>query len=51
MAGETSGLLLSVLALVVLGLFAALFSRLWFLEVAAPPDLIQQVQNRRVKTV
>lgn len=51
MAGETSGLRLSVLALVVLGLFAALFSRLWFLEVAAPPDLVQQVQARRIKTV
>ena len=51
MAGETSGLRLTVLALVVLGLFAALFSRLWFLEVAAPPDLITQVQERRIKTV
>ncbi len=51
MAGETSGLRLSVLALVVMGLFAALFSRLWFLEVAAPPDLIQQVQSRRIREV
>ena len=51
MAGETSGLRLSVLLLVVLGLFAAMFSRLWFLEVAAPPDLIRQVQEKRIKTV
>lgn len=51
MAGETSGLRLSVLALVVMGLFATLFSRLWFLEVAAPPNLIQQVQEKRIKTV
>ena len=51
MAGETSGLRLSVLALVVMGLFAALFSRLWFLEVAAPPNLIKTVQDRRIKTV
>ena len=51
MAGETSGLRLSVMALVVLSLFAALFGRLWFLQVAAPPNLEQDVLARKVRTV
>ena len=51
MAGQTSGLRLGVLALVVVSLFAALFSRLWFLQVAAPPDLVQTVRSSHVKAV
>jgi penicillin-binding protein 2 len=48
---ETSGIRLSVLGVTVLALFAALFARLWFLQVAASPGLEQRVASNRIKTV
>ncbi len=48
---ETSAWRLSVLGLVVVVLFGALFTRLWFLQVAADPTLEQrlaEVKTRRV---
>jgi penicillin-binding protein 2 len=51
MRAETSAIRLSVLGVTVLALFAALFSRLWFLQVAAEPGLEVKVANTRLKTV
>jgi penicillin-binding protein 2 len=51
MRAETSGIRLSVLGVTVLALFAALFARLWFLQVAASPGLEQRVVNSRIRTV
>jgi penicillin-binding protein 2 len=48
---ETSAIRLSVLGVTVLGLFAALFSRLWFLQVAAAPGLEVTVASNRIRTV
>ena len=51
MRAETSGIRLSILGVTVIGLFAALFSRLWFLQVAAEPGLETKVANTRIRTV
>ena len=51
MRAEVSGVRLSVLSIVVLGLFAALFARLWFLQVAASPGLEQRVAANRERIV
>ena len=50
-AERPSALRLSILAFVVLSLFAAMFGRLWFLQVAAPPKLEQTVKARNYRTV
>ena len=51
MRAEVSGVRLSVLSVVVLGLFGALFARLWFLQVAAAPGLEQAVAQGHERTV
>jgi penicillin-binding protein 2 len=51
MRAETSGIRLSILGVTVIGLFAALFSRLWFLQVAAEPGLERIVASNRIRTV
>jgi penicillin-binding protein 2 len=51
MRAETSGIRLSVLGVTVLGLFSALFARLWFLQVAASPGLEKAVVSARIRTV
>lgn len=51
MRAETSAIRLSVLGVTVLALFAALFGRLWFLQVAASPGLEVKVADNRVRTV
>ncbi|MBI2711181.1 MAG: hypothetical protein HYX34_16040 [Actinobacteria bacterium] len=42
---------LSILGIVALSLFAALFARLWFLQVAAAPTYRAAAENLRVRTV
>ena len=51
MRAETSGIRLSVLGVTVMALFAALFGRLWFLQVAAEPGLELKVVNGSLRTV
>src|SRR5215203_667561 len=42
---------LSVLGVVVVSLFAALFGRLWYLQVAAAPEYQQELSTNRLRTV
>jgi penicillin-binding protein 2 len=42
---------LSILGIVVLSLFGALFARLWYLQVMAAPELQVQAEANRVRTV
>ncbi len=51
MRADVSGARLSVVSVVILGLFAALFSRLWFLQVAASPGLEQTVVANLERTI
>ena len=51
MENESPRLRLSILGIVALSLFGALFARLWFLQVMAAPEFKVEAQANRVRTV
>ena len=51
MDNESPRLRLSILGIVALSLFGALFARLWFLQVMAAPEYKVEAQANRVRTV
>jgi penicillin-binding protein 2 len=51
MANESPRLRLSILGIVALSLFGALFARLWYLQVMAAPEYKVEAQANRVRTV
>ncbi|MFP4513097.1 MAG: penicillin-binding transpeptidase domain-containing protein, partial [Acidimicrobiales bacterium] len=48
---DSQPLRLSILAIVAIALFTALFSRLWFLQVMAAPDYSAQAETNRTRTI
>jgi penicillin-binding protein 2 len=48
---DSQPLRLSILAIVAIALFTALFSRLWFLQVMAAPDYSEQAVTNRTRTI
>jgi penicillin-binding protein 2 len=48
---DTQPLRLSILAVVAVALFVALFSRLWFLQVMAAPEYSEQAQTNRTRVI
>src|SRR5207249_5539366 len=50
-APETSRLRLAVVGVIVLSLFAALFSRLWYLQVMDAPTLQVRADQNRIRIV
>ncbi len=51
MDNESPRLRLSILGIVVVSLFGALFARLWYLQVMAAPDYAVEAQANRVRTI
>jgi penicillin-binding protein 2 len=48
---DSQPLRISILAIVALALFTALFSRLWFLQVMAAPEYSAQAETNRTRTI
>ncbi len=48
---DTQPLRISILAIVAIALFTALFSRLWFLQVMAAPEYNEQAVSNRTRTI
>jgi penicillin-binding protein 2 len=51
MDGQSSRLRLSIIGIVAVSLFGALFARLWYLQVMAAPEFQVEAQANRVRTV
>ena len=51
MPGDSRGLRLSVIGIVVFSLFVALFGRLWYLQVVQSDQLAQVASANQVRTV